>query len=230
MRKNLLFLPGLLCDAALWQHQIKALEGDFNISVADLTQHDSMTNLAKGVLAAVPERFYLAGLSMGGYVALEIMRQAPQRVEKLALLDTSARADTDETRRKRRGLIDLAKRGEFKGVTPRLLPMLISEAHLQNKDITQTIMDMAARVGKEAFLRQQAAILSRFDSRPYLGAIAVPTVVICGDVDALTPPEHAQEMHEGIKGSTLSMIKDSGHLSTLEQPQAVNAVLKNWAG
>ena len=124
-RVPLVLLPGLLCDAALWSHQTRYLGEVADITVADLTRFDSVSALAAEVLAKAPSRFAVAGLSMGGYVALEIMRQAPERIVKLALLDTNARADTDEQRRRRRGLMALADRGEFRGVTPRLLPMLV---------------------------------------------------------------------------------------------------------
>lgn len=226
MKSSLLFLPGLLCDAALWKHQIKALEGDFNANVADLTGHDSVAALAKAALESAPKKFTLIALSMGGYVALEIMRAAPQRVEKLVLMDTSARPDTAEQKRRRRGLIELSKKGNFKGVTPRLLPMLISEDHLHDEKITTVIMDMAQRVGQEAFTRQQTAIMGRMDSRPLLGEIKIPTLIVVGRQDALTPPEHAEEMARAIPGSKLEIVEDSGHLTPLEQPLRVNALLK----
>ena len=228
LKSSLLFLPGLLCDEALWQHQIKALGGVFDVHVADLTVQDSVSALAKAALESAPKRFSLIALSMGGYVALEIMRVAPERVEKLVLIDTSPRPDTPEQRRRRKGLIELSRKGNFKGVTPRLLPMLVSEKHLEDEKITKVIMDMAARVGQAAFTRQQTAIIGRVDSRPTLGEIKIPTLVICGKEDALTPPEHSEEMARTIPGAKLELIADSGHLSTLEQPAKVNAILKGW--
>lgn len=230
MKPSLVLLPGLLCDHALWQHQIKALEGDINVIVADLTGHESIPDLAKAVLSMAPERFALAGLSMGGYVAMEVMRQDPARISQLALIDTSARPETDESRRKRRGLIELAKKGNFKGVTPRLLPTLISPSRLQDNVLTQIIMDMALRIGLDGFLKQQQAILSRVDSRPHLSLIDVPTVLICGAEDVRTPPEHAHEMSSHIKHSEVYIIEGAGHLAPLEQPTAVNKILKKWLG
>lgn len=163
---------------------------------------------------------------MGGYVALEIMRQAPERVTRLLLMDTSTRPDTAEQTRRRRGLIELAKRGDFKGVTPRLLPMLIAPERLADNVLTKTIMDMAQRVGKEAFLRQQTAILGRVDSRPFLPDIKIPVTIICGEHDALTPPEHSHEMAQLIGGKTqVEVIRKSGHLAPLESPEAVNSIL-----
>ncbi|MDX1922167.1 MAG: alpha/beta hydrolase [Alphaproteobacteria bacterium] len=230
MKPTLVLLPGLLCDKALWQHQINALGAYVDVIVPDLTGHDSMPELAKTVLSMAPDSFALAGLSMGGYVAMELMRQAPQRITQLALIDTSARPDTDESRRKRRGLIQLAQKGDFKGVTPRLLPMLIAASRLQDEELTKLIIDMAGRVGMHAFLNQQKAILGRIDSRPHLSLITVPTTIICGEQDALTSPEHAQEMANFIKGAELHIIPGAGHLAPLEQPAPVNKILKKWLG
>jgi pimeloyl-ACP methyl ester carboxylesterase len=223
----LILLPGLLCDAALWQYQLSALAEFADPRVADLTGADTMAALAESVLAAAPARFALAGLSMGGYVAFEIMRRAPGRVSRLALLDTSARADSEAQRERRLGLIELAQIGSFKGVTPRLLPLMLHEKHL-TQPFTGIVTAMAERVGQSAFLRQQQAILGRIDSRPSLPAIRVPTLVLCGDCDALTPPAQAEEIAAGIPDARLALIAECGHLSTLEQPEAVNRVMIEW--
>jgi pimeloyl-ACP methyl ester carboxylesterase len=223
----LILLPGLLCDAALWQYQVSALAEFAAPQVADLTRSDSIAGMAAQVLAEAPPRFALAGLSMGGYVAQEILRQAPERVDRLALLDTSARADTPEQRERRRGLIELAQLGKFKGVTPRLLPMLLHPDHLTDP-LSGIVTGMAERVGQAAFIRQELAILGRIDGRPSLSAIRLPTLVLCGEDDVLTPPEVAQEMARGIAGATLVVIEHSGHLSTLEQPEAVNRAMIEW--
>lgn len=224
----LLFLPGLLCDGALWTHQMHHLKDVCTPQVMDLTQHDSVRDMAAHVLAHAPERFALAGLSMGGYVAFEILRQAPERVTQLALLNTQARADSDETKERRKGLIGLAKTGKFKGVTPKLLPMLVHESRLHDHSVTDVVLSMAERVGRDAFVRQQHAILGRPDSRPDLAKINVPTLVITGRQDALTPPELAQEMADGIAGAKLALIEECGHLSPLERPQATTALLRLW--
>lgn len=228
MPTPLIFLPGLLCDAALWAHQTEHLKDIGVPRVADLTQHDSVHAMAAHVLKEAPEKFALAGLSMGGYVAQEIMRQAPQRVLKLALVDTSARADTPEQHEKRKGLIALAKTGKFKGVTPKLLPLLVSPEHLKNQALCDTVLQMAERVGRDAFVRQQTAIMGRPDSRGDLGKITCPTLVIVGREDALTPPEHAAEIAADIKGAQLAIIEQCGHLAPLEQPQATTALLRLW--
>jgi pimeloyl-ACP methyl ester carboxylesterase len=224
----LLLLPGLLNDAALWRHQTETLDDIADIAVADLTGHDQLGPMARAILADAPETFALAGLSMGGYLAFEIMRQAPDRVERLALLDTSARADTHEQTRRRRDLIDLARRGDFKGVTQRLVPMLVHPERADDAELTGALMEMAERVGREAFLRQEAAIMTRPDSRHDLSLIHCPTLVLCGRQDALTPPEIHAEMASAIPQAVLVVIEDSGHLSPLERPRAVSAVLRYW--
>ncbi len=228
MPTPLIFLPGLLCDYALWAHQTEHLRDLCTPQVADLTQHESVKDMAAHVLASAPERFALAGLSMGGYVAQEIMRQAPERVERLALLDTSARADSDEQLAKRKGLIALAKTGKFKGVTPKLLPLLLSPEHLKNEAMGAIVMEMAERVGRDAFVRQQTAIMSRPDGRESLSCITCPTLVIVGREDALTPPDLAQEMAAGIRGAEIVVIEQCGHLAPIEQPQATTALLRLW--
>lgn len=223
----LILLPGLLCDAALWQYQTSALAEFSEPLVADLTRAESIAEMAAQVLAEAPPRFALAGLSMGGYVAQEILRQAPERVDRLALLDTSARPDTPEQSARRRGLMELSQRGQFKGVTPQLLPMLLHPDHLTGA-LGSIVTGMAERVGQAGFIRQQRAILGRIDSRPSLAAILVPTLVLCGDSDALTPPALAEEMAAGIADANLVLVEHSGHLSTLEQPEAVNRAMIEW--
>ena len=155
----LVLVPGLLCDDALWEPQIDWLSDIAEPTVGDTLQDDSLSNMAARILDAAPDRFALAGLSMGGYVCMEIMRQAPERVERLALLDTSGRADSAEQNRRRRGLIELAKIGKFKGVTPRLMPLLIHTERQQDTALTTCVIDMASRVGQRGFF---------CDSRPQL--------------------------------------------------------------
>lgn len=228
MRPTLILLPGLLCDARLWRDQARALEAVAAPEVADLSRDDSLDDMARRVLRAAPERFALAGLSMGGYVALAVTRLAPERVSHLCLLDTSARADTEEQRRRRRGLIALARTGRFRGVTPQLLPLLLHPDRLDDAALVGEVTAMADRVGRDAFLRQQAAILGRPDARPGLGALRVPTLVAVGDADALTPPELSREMASLIPGARLAELPRCGHLSTLEMPDAVAALMRAW--
>lgn len=224
----LLLLPGLLCDAALWAHQLRHLGTGRSVTVADLRHDDTLPAMAARVLAAAPDRFALAALSMGGYLAFELLRQAPERVARLALLDTGARPDTAEQTRRRRGLLDLARRGQFKGVTPRLLPLYLHPDRVHEEALAGTVMAMAERLGPETFLRQQHAIMQRPDSRSLLPAIAAPTLVVCGREDAATPLALSEEMAAGIPGARLAVIEECGHLSPLERPQAVTMLLRLW--
>ncbi len=224
----LVLLPGLLCDAALWHGQVDDLADIADSTVADLTRDDRLTAMARRVLAEAPPFFALAGLSMGGYVAQEIMRRAPERVLRLALLDTSARADTPEQTARRRGLIELAEKGEFRGVTPRLLPVFLHPSRLGDGALTEAVTAMTERVGKDAFLRQQRAIIGRPDSRPSLPAIRCQTLVLCGREDQLTPLPLHEEMATLIPGSRLEIVEECGHLSTMERPWEVSVRLRQW--
>lgn len=227
-KQPLLLLPGLLCDPILWAHQTEYLSDIADMTVADLTRHDNVADMAASAIEGMPETFALAGLSMGGYVAQEVMRQAGDRVTRLALLDTSSRPDTEEQTRRRRGLISLAKTGKFKGVTPKLLPLLIHPDRMEDEALTSEVMTMSENVGRDAFFLQQTAILNRPDSRPDLAKISCPTLVLCGRQDALTGVELHEEMATGIDGSKLVVVEDCGHLSTMEQPEAVTAVMRYW--
>jgi pimeloyl-ACP methyl ester carboxylesterase len=227
-KEFLLLLPGLLCDDALWRPQCEALAGIANCRIADLTRDDSMSAMASRALEGTPDRFALAGLSMGGYVAQEIMRRVPERVTRLALLDTSARADNAEQTERRRGLIELAQKGTFKGVTPRLLPLLLHPDRLDDQALVSVVTGMAERVGKDAFLRQQKAIIGRTDGREELRRVRCPTLILCGANDALTPPKLHREMADRIPQARLVVIEDCGHLSTLERPDEVSAAMRDW--
>jgi pimeloyl-ACP methyl ester carboxylesterase len=184
--------------------------------------------IARRILAAAPPRFALAGLSMGGFIAFEIMRQAPERVAKLALLDTGARPDAPEQTERRRMLMRLAKEGRYSEIPGLAFPLYVHRNRHGDEALKRILREMAEATGVEAYLRQQQAILSRPDSRPSLAAISCPTLVLVGDSDEATPPELAREMAAGIRGSHLVVIPDSGHLSTLEQPAAVTMALVEW--
>lgn len=227
-RKHLILLPGLLCDKALWAHQLKTLSDVANMTVADLTKDDSINGMAKRILTNAPKFFSLAGLSMGGYVAQEIMRLAPERVERLALINTSAKADTPKNKKHRLSFIAQLSIGSFRGVTKKLLPYLIYSDRLSDEILISTIEMSAANVGQKAFLRQQKAILSRIDGLPYLKNIKCPTLVLCGRQDTLTPPSEHEEIANKIQNASLVLIEDCGHLSPLERPYAVSAVMRYW--
>ncbi len=221
----IVLIPGLLATPRLYAEQIPALWRLGPVTVAVHTLDDSLAAIAGRILATAPARFALAGLSMGGYLSLEILRQAPERVVRLALLDTSARPDAPEQSEQRRELMDLARRGRLDEVTEQLYPRLVHARRRSDAALREVVRRMAREVGAEAFIRQQAAIIGRPDSRPTLAAILCPTLVLVGDGDLLTPPERAEEIAAGIAGAQLRVVADSGHLSTLEQPQAVTEAL-----
>ena len=227
-RVPLLLLPGLLCDGELFAAQVSGLSGVADVRVADLATRDTMAGLAAAALAHAPwPRFALGGLSMGGYVAYEILRQAPGRVLGLALMDTSARPDTPEGSENRRRLMALAER-DFPAVTETLLPKLMTPAHAADARLASIVRDMADRVGATAFARQQLAIIGRPDSRPILEQIACPSIVIAGRDDALMPPGIHEEQAAGIRGADLVLVGECGHLSSIEQPERVSAALAGW--
>jgi pimeloyl-ACP methyl ester carboxylesterase len=223
----LVLLPGLLCDAALWRAQMDDLADIASAIVADLTLDTNVEAMAERILAVAPPSFSLAALSMGGYVAFEIMRRAPERVTRLALFDTQADLDPPERIRLRRRGMESLKLGRFVGVTSSLLPQLVHRSHIEGP-IGETVKAMAKRVGGAAFLRQQQAILDRPDSRPVLATIKVPTLVAVGEQDVLTPVADSLEIHRGIAGSTLHIFGDCGHLPALEKPAETSALLRDW--
>jgi pimeloyl-ACP methyl ester carboxylesterase len=227
-RTPLVLVPGLLCTRALWEAQLTGLADIAQMTVADHTRHDTMTGIAESILAAAPHRFALAGLSMGGYIAFEVMRLAPERVTRLALLDTGSRADTPERSAMRRELIAAAERDGTRTVQERLLPVLIHKERLTDKPLVEAVLKMGHDTGVDAFRRQQMALIGRYDSRPMLASITCPTLVLIGREDALTPLELSQEMAAGIPKAKLEIVSDCGHLSTMERPQQVNNVLRSW--
>lgn len=226
----LVLIPGLMCTADLFRTQITVLGGDRDIMVADHSRSDSMAGIAADVLAAAPPRFALAGLSMGGYVALEILRRSPDRVARLALLDTSARPDLPEQSERRRELVAAAGQRGVRFVQKTLLPMLVTPATLADEALVERILAMADDTGLEGFKRQQAAIIGRPDNRLFLGAISCPTLVVVGAEDKLTPLKVAEEIRDGIAGSHLEVIGGAGHLSPLERPEEVTKALARWLG
>ena len=221
-------LPGLLDDARLWRHQAAHFAQRRAWHTADLTGHDSIAALAASALANAPaERFALVGLSMGGYVALEMMRLAPQRVQALALLDTNARPDSAPSTAMRQELVALAQT-DFKAVVDNLTPRLVHSSRLDDPEVAGCLGDRAHTLGPVVFARQQRAIMGRIDSRPFLQRILCPTLVLCGREDLLTPPELHEEMAAGIPNARLVVLEHCGHMSALEQPQAVCQAMDDW--
>lgn len=192
-------------------------------------RHDnSMTAIATRILATAPPRFALVGLSMGGYLAFEIMRQAGDRVERLALLNTSAHPDTAEAAERRQEQIAMAKDGKLAEVVELLSRRWLRSAVRDDPSLRQVIRQMAEETGPAAFVRQQVAIMNRPDSRPGLTSITCPVLVVAGAEDEVTVPGHSEEMASQIPRARLVMVPECGHLSTLEQPGAVTQALTSW--
>lgn len=224
----LVLVPGLNCAARLFASQIERLSGTRQVLVADHTRDETLPAIAHRLLEGAPERFALAGLSMGGYVALEVLRQAPERVCRLALLDTTARPDTPEVRENRERLIALARSGRFPDVHQALWERLVHPDRFSDRELEAVVKDMQEETGPEAFVRQQTAIMGRPDSRPILPGIEIPTLVLVGEDDVITPPQLAREMAEAIEWASLVVVSRSGHLSSLEQPEQVTEALRAW--
>ncbi|MGO9801824.1 MAG: alpha/beta fold hydrolase [Steroidobacteraceae bacterium] len=221
-------IPGLLGSARLYAPQLPELWRRGPVTVADHTRDDSFGAIVRRMLASAPPRFALVGLSMGGYLCFEVLRQAPERIAKLALLDTSARADTPEQSAARRAQMAQAAAGGFAAVIEAQFERLVHPAHADDAALRELSRLMAEDVGAAAFARQQTAVMGRPDSRPMLGTIECPTLVLVGAEDQLTPPERAREIADGIRGAQLVTVPECGHLSTLEQPRAVTRALLEW--
>jgi pimeloyl-ACP methyl ester carboxylesterase len=229
MPEPLLLIPGLMCTAELFAPQVEAFAAEREVLVADHTRADTMEEIASQILAEAPERFALAGLSMGVYLSLEIMAQAPERVSRLALLDGKARPDTPEQTAARQALLNMADEGRFIEITTDVLMQRLIAAHrLDDESLRETIIRMAADTGEAAFRRQMNAIMTRRDYRPVLEAVSCHTLVLTGELDVITPPDCAREMAAGITGAELLIVPGCGHLATLEAPEAVNGALARW--
>lgn len=221
----LVLLPGLVNDERVYAQVRSWLVDAAEPVVADLGGAETMAALAEGVLDRAPRTFALAGLSMGGYCALEVVHRAPERVAALALIDTSARPDTAEARANRERQIARARAGEYEALVDELVPKWIHPSRLEDPSVADVVRAMARERGAETFERQQRAIMSRADSRPRLAAIRCPTVVVCGADDALMPREIHEELAQAIDGAKLVVVPDCGHLAPLERPADVAAAL-----
>ncbi|MHC4050205.1 alpha/beta fold hydrolase [Bradyrhizobium sp. 25ACV] len=226
----ILLVPGLASSARIYAPVIPALWRFGPVMVANHIRDDSMAAIAACVLSEAPPRFALAGHSMGGYIAFEIMRQAPERVVKLALINTQARPDTPEATARRRGLMERAGRGELRAVREESFPELVHPSRRNDADILKLVHAQDEDVGVEGYLRQQTAIIARVDSRPTLAAIKCPTLVLTGDADNTIPNALSKEMAEGIAGAKLKVLDRCGHLPQAEQPGATMRALTEWLG
>ena len=224
----LLLVPGLASSARIYAPVIPALWRFGPVMIANHIRDDSMAAIAARVLSEAPPRFALAGHSMGGYIALEIMRQAPERVLRLALINTQARPDTPEATQRRRVLMERAKRGELRAAREEMFPELVHPSRRDDSDIRRLVHEQGDDVGVDGYLRQQAAIIARVDSRPTLSAIKCPTLVMTGDADNTIPNAFSKEMAESIAGARLVILERCGHLPQPEQPEATARALAEW--
>lgn len=224
----LVLLPGMMCDARLFAPQIAALSGTRAVHCAPISAHDNVQALAAHVLAHAPPRFALAGLSMGGIVAMEVLRQAPDRVMGLALLDTNPKAELDEVRARRLPQMDKVRAGQLDAVMrDEMKPNYLTDGP-RRSEILDLCMEMALSLGPEVFLNQSRALADRPDQQATLRAYQGPALVLCGRDDALCPVTRHELMHDLIPGSTLRVIENAGHLPTLERPDETTAALAAW--
>ncbi|MDR3513018.1 MAG: alpha/beta fold hydrolase [Caulobacteraceae bacterium] len=221
------FASGQLLTPAAWAPQARAL-ADRPLVFADNRSDETIAGMAERLITAAPARFDLVAHAMGGFVAFEVMRRAPQRVRRLVLLATLAPADSPAQTARREGYLRLVEAGRFAEVVEERLPILLHPDRRANEALIGTVRAMAAETGAEAFLRQQRAIMSRPDARPGLSAIARPTLLVMGRQDGIVTQAHQDEILAAIPGARLEVVEDCGHLSTLERPQAVNALLAGF--
>ncbi len=226
---TVVLIPGLACDHALWQAQQPALAEHCTVQVSDVHfRFDTLPAMAAALLAETDGALLLVGCSMGGMVALEAVRQAPQRVPGLALLGSSARPDTPELKALRSQACELFAAGRMDEVLRANLPFAFHPHGAADAALTDRYLAMVRRAGAEQLIRQNRAVMARADSRPLLPGIGCPVLVACGEADALTPPEHAQEIAALVPRSRLEIVAGAGHMLTMEQPARVNALLLDW--
>jgi pimeloyl-ACP methyl ester carboxylesterase len=226
-KQPLIMVPGLVCDGAVWAHQRAGLADVAECIVPDVAHSDTMQAMAAEVLAAAPEKFAIAGFSMGGYVALEVFRQAPHRVTRLALIDSGARADSPEQTINRETAIANCKAGRYAAAIENMLPVLLHPTRL-TEPLADQVRAMAARIGSDCFVRRLLALMSRTDARDLLRAAKIPVRIICGRDDRLTPLIRSQEIAEITPNARLSIVEDCGHMPLLERPQAATALMRDW--
>lgn len=229
----IVLVPGLLCDEAVWEPQRAALAARAPVIIARHGSADSLQRMAAQVLEAAPPRFALAGHSMGGRVALEVLAQAPERVERLALLDTGfqARPQGEAGEKERAGrlrLLEIARRDGMRAMGADWVRGMVHPARLADRALMDAILDMICRATPETFDAQIRALLSRPERTALLGSIRVPTLVLCGHDDAWSPLSRHEVMAAHIRGAVLVDVPESGHMSTMERPEIVTEALLAW--
>ncbi|HEV7714553.1 MAG TPA: alpha/beta fold hydrolase [Steroidobacteraceae bacterium] len=230
---TLVLIPGLLCDAAVWPSQRAALADLAHIHVADHGTQDSLPAMARTILANAPPRFAVAGHSMGGRVALEVFRAAPERVTGLALMDTgyhplAAGPSGEQEAAGRFALLEVARRDGMRAMARQWVQGMVHPSRLGDRALIEGILDMFASKTPEVYAAQIRALLDRPDGAPLLAAIRCPTLVLCGHEDSWSPPQRHREISTSIANSTLVDIPVCGHMSTVERPEAVNEAMRAW--
>lgn len=226
-RQRLVLVPGLVCDRQVWRHQTTFLNEIATISIAAAPGRDSMREMAAEALNDAPDQFALAGFSMGGYVALEMLRQAPERVTRLALLDTSSKADTPEKTESRLKTIAACRAGNYDDIIQEMFKVLLHPDH-QHSDLRPFVTSMAARVGSDSFVLRHKAMMNRQDGFDLLAQTKIPVRAICGRQDAMTSVQDHQDIANTAPNGRLSIIEECGHMTILERPQAATALLRDW--
>ncbi len=219
---NIVFVSGLMSDETLWEHQVAHLKDIASITCVSCTQN-TPEKMVNAILQKAPNNFVLVGHSMGGWLALEVMRKAKKRVQKLCLINTTARSDSIEKAAKRKAMIEQAKAGKFNQVVEQMLPYFV-----HNQKAKQRVLGMFLKVGKDAFIAQELAMLMRDESESILASIDCPTLIIHANNDQIFSKEEHTELATKIPHATLVTIQDSGHMSPMEQPEAITSLLRNW--
>lgn len=222
-------LPGLACDAGLWRDQLGALQSRHAPRVADVhARAPSLPEMAALLLAEHPGELLLIGASMGGRIALEAAHQAPQRVRGIALLGSTARADTEELRALRREAVAQFESGRGEDLLEANVWFVFHRSAWDDDALLDRYRAMLRRAGFAQLVRQNRAMMAAHDFRPRLPEIRCPTLVVCGENDGVTPPECSRELAQAIPGARLALLPDCGHMLTMERPEAVNALLQEW--
>ena len=228
MKYPLVFIPGMMCDSRLFQPQISEFSKQYLVCIAPLSYSDSIEKISFEILRQLPPKFTLIGLSMGGILAMEIIKKAPERVMKIVLMDTNFKSETSETKSKRIPQIKLVNEGKLEAVMKKQILQNYLVKNKKNQKILELCLKMAKELGKEIFINQSKALAARKNYKEILKKIKVPSLIICGRYDRLCPIEVHREMESLIKYSTLEIIPDAAHLPTLEQPSYLNKILKEW--
>ena len=226
-KQNLVLIPGLVCDQQVWQHQHKFLKDIAEITIIPADSGETMESMAAHALNLAPNVFALAGFSMGGYIALEMLRQAPHRITRLALLDTSSKSDTSEKFESRLKAIAACKSGNFNGVIEGMFEVLL-HSDFQQSNLRAFVKDMAMRVGSDTFCLRHKAMMTRCDSTELLLQTKIPVRAICGRQDAMSSVQDHQEIADNASHGKLSIIEECGHMTILERPHAATALLRDW--